>query len=131
MTVQATQAADELAGSQGEVSSHKLISLLMAGMLERVSQAKNCVADGNDADKEILLAKILAILNGLRASLNFNDGGEIAMNLNSLYEYMISQINDAESSNEESRVLDEVAALILEVKTGWDQIPVEETSALA
>lgn len=120
MTVEVTQAARELGSNN--VSPHKLISLLMAGTLERVSQAKSCIEEGDNDDKDILLGKIIAIIKGLRESLNFDEGGEIAVNLDSLYVYMLEQMVEAQNTPAEKAVLNEVERLMKEVKQGWDQI---------
>ena len=119
MAVSATKAAS--AFDRNNPDPHQLISLLMAGTLERVAQAKQCVVEGNDKEKYILVEKIIAIINGLRASLNFDQGGDIAVNLDSLYEYMLQRIYSAETVSDECEVLDEVAKLMAQVKSGWDE----------
>ena len=126
MSVKPTKAASQLSQKGEEPTPHQLISLLMAGMLERVNQAQKSILEGNDEDKEILLGKILAILNGLRSSLNFNTGGKIAHNLDALYVYMIERIYEAESPTQEHSALDEVAKLVEEVKAGWDEMRPEQ-----
>ncbi len=121
MTVLATNASKEL--MDGNASPHQLISLLMAGMLERVAQAKKSIIDGNSQDETVLLGKVVAIINGLRDSLNFEQGGEIAVNLDGLYEYMITRISEAEDAQGKSSALSEVEKLMGEVKSGWDGVP--------
>jgi len=121
MAVAKTQAANEL-HTADSVSPHKLISLLMAGTLERVSQAKQCIDGGNDADKMVLLGKIVAIVKGLRGSLDFKAGGDIAVNLDTLYAYMLSSLDGADTIEQQILALDEISNLMVEVKTGWDGI---------
>ncbi|PXC01275.1 flagellar protein FliS, partial [Pseudomonas aeruginosa] len=48
-------------------------------------------------------------------------GGELAGNLDRHYEYMIARLVEANTSNDTS-LLDEVSAQLLEVKSGWDGI---------
>ena len=122
MAVHPTKASKMIENCCDELTSHQLISLLMSGMLERIVQAKASIQSGNEQDKEILFDKIVAIINGLRSSLNFEGGGEIAMNLDILYTYMLEQLAVAESSEQELSVLEEVAMLVAEVKSGWDQM---------
>tara|TARA_R110000868_G_scaffold363597_1_gene625919 strand:+ start:248 stop:622 length:375 start_codon:yes stop_codon:yes gene_type:complete len=121
MAVAQTNAALVMQENSTDMTSHQVISLLLDGALERVAQAKKAIADGNDEDKLILLGKIKAIINGLRNSLNLQDGGDIADNLDALYEYMIGRINDA-STIEEYAVVTEVGKLLTEVKVGWDEL---------
>lgn len=121
MAIQATTAAKTLANEQCEISSHQLISLLMDGGLERISQAKVSISQGRQEDVELLLQKIVGIINGLRSSLNFEEGGEIAANLDSLYDYMLGRIGDS-SSEDKLNAVSEVGKLLTEVKVGWDQM---------
>ena len=123
MTVPATKASKEIV--DGNTSPHKLISLLMAGLLERTDQARHAIAEGNSQDETILFEKIVAIIHGLRDNLNFEQGGDIAVNLNYLYEYMLERIAKAielHDATEKLSVLAEVHGLMSEVKSGWDGV---------
>ena len=68
--------------------------------------------------------KLLAIINGLRNCLDFERGGEIALNLNDLYMYMAERLEDTEG-DAHLLALTEVRHLMLEVKAGWDNMPKE------
>lgn len=122
MGVAQTKAAKELMKADIEMSSHRLISLLMAGALERVEQATVCILNGDQDDKKVLIQKIIAILHGLQASLNYESGGEIAINLSALYDYMLDQVEAAQDDQALLAALGEVNKLVLEIKDGWDQI---------
>ena len=121
MAILQTKAAAELERSAATISSHRVISLLMDGALERVQQARECVEQGKDREKQLLVEKIIAIINGLRSSLNLNEGGDIAINLDSLYDYMLARISSADDDNE-ALIFSEVSKLIEELKSGWDAI---------
>lgn len=123
MAIQATRAAKALKNNQGAISSHELISLLMAGGLERIQQAKQSLSKGEDDDAEILLRKTVDIIKGLQNSLNFESGGDIAANLDSLYHYMIGRITENEAADPVAAV-EEVGKLLSEVKVGWDKMDV-------
>ena len=56
-----------------------------------------------------------------RQALDHRQGGELAANLDGLYEYMTSRLLQANRNNEPA-LLEEVAALLREVKSGWDAI---------
>lgn len=124
MSVAQTNAAQAVQESSEELSSHQLISLLLDGALERVAQAKASVAAGDEESKLIYGTKLVGIINGLRGSLNMDQGGEIAVSLDSLYDYMVNRISSAEEA-EEMEVLGEVGQLLQEVKDGWDGIETE------
>lgn len=128
MAIQATSAAQAIEKNPNEVDSYQLISLLMAGGLERIQQAKQSLAEGNEQDSEVLITKLLGIINGLRSSLNFEQGGEIAVNLDNLYDYMINRI-DSSAEEEKLAAMSEVGELLTEVKGGWDDMTVEAAEA--
>ena len=104
-----------------EASPHRLIQLLMQGGLDRIYQAMGAIEFGRVAEKGELIGKSIAIVGGLREALDFNEGGEIAQNLDRLYEYMIMRLTDANRKNDPS-LLGEVADLLREIKLAWDQI---------
>lgn len=105
-----------------DASPHRLVQMLMEGMLEKVALAKGNMANNNIASKGENISKAIAIIGGLQSSLNIDAGGEIAENLNSLYDYMANRLVIANLHNDEA-ILDEVASLMVEIKIGWDGIP--------
>lgn len=104
-----------------DASPHRLIQMLMEGGLSRLAQAKGAMERGQVALKGELLGKAIAIIGGLREGLDLRQGGELAANLDSLYEYMSSRLLQANRSNDVA-IIDEVASLLREVKSGWDGI---------
>ena len=68
---------------------------------------------GADPGKGILIGKAIGIIGGRSAKLDSERGGELAGNLDRLYEYMIARLVEANTSNDTS-LLDEVSALLLE-----------------
>lgn len=111
-------------GLQAQVATadpHQLIRMLMQGGIDRVIQAKGALERGVLAEKGELIGKSIAIIGGLREVLDFEAGGEIAVNLDRLYDYMIRRLTEANLKNDPS-LLEEVANLLREVKAGWDGI---------
>ena len=104
-----------------DASPHRLIQMLFEGGLARLAQAKGALERGQTSLKGELLGKAIAIIGGLREGLDHQQGGEIAATLDSLYEYMVSRLVEANVNNDVALV-DEVAGLLREVKTGWDGI---------
>ncbi|ALS10158.1 flagellar export chaperone FliS [Pseudomonas aeruginosa] len=104
-----------------DANPHRLIQLLMQGGLERLAQARGAMEREQIPEKGILIGKAIGIIGGLREALDSERGGELAGNLDRLYEYMIARLVEANTSND-TNLLDEVSALLLEVKSGWDGI---------
>ena len=104
-----------------DASPHRLVQMMMEGVLEKIALAKGNVNRNEIASKGVNITKAINIVAGLRASLNIELGGEIAVNLDRLYDYMIRQLMKANVKNDES-VLDEVSGLMIDIKSSWDAI---------
>jgi flagellar secretion chaperone FliS len=107
-----------------DASPHRLMQMLMEGALEKIALAKGNMANRHIAGKGENISKAITIIGGLQSSLNHETGGEIAKNLNNLYDYMSQRLVVANLHNDEN-ILDEVAGLMVEIKMGWDAIPDE------
>lgn len=104
-----------------DATPHRLIQMLMEGGLSRIAQARGALSREQLSLKGELIGKAIAIVGGLRESLDLQKGGEIAENLDRLYQYMISRLVEANVRNEEAPLL-EVADLLRNVKESWDAI---------
>lgn len=123
MAVAQTKAALVMQEQAEQLTSHQVISLLMDGAIERASGLIMAIHAGNEENRDILNAKLKAIINGLRQSLDFELGGAVAQNLASLYEYMIERLTVTERDQDQLlAAVTETRRLISEVKSGWDNM---------
>ncbi len=102
-------------------SPHRLVQMLMEGALEKVAAAKGHMARGEIEGKGRQIGWAISIVDGLRASLDSEGGTEIAGNLNALYDYVLRKLLEANINND-AAALDEVTALLVTLKQGWDGI---------
>ncbi|MFB1010443.1 MAG: flagellar export chaperone FliS [Thiopseudomonas sp.] len=100
---------------------HRLIQMLMEGGLTRLAQARGAMEREQTALKGELIGKAIGIVGGLRQGLDLEKGGEIAINLDRLYDYMTRRLMEANVQNDPA-ILEEVSSLLREVKSGWDAI---------
>ncbi len=105
-----------------DATPHRLVQMLMEGVLEKIALAKGNIGRKEVAKKGENISKAITIVGGLQASLNKEVGGELSENLSNLYDYMTRRLIIA-NIRSDARILDEVADLMLEVKAGWDVIP--------
>ncbi len=105
-------------------SPHKVIQMLMAGAIERLVQGKAAMEQGNIPLKGERLGKALDIIISLRNCLSMDEGGDIATNLDAIYDFMIREIVTANKDNL-VKPIDDVVELLREIKVAWDQIPSE------
>jgi len=111
-------------GQVEEANGHELIRLLLETLSVRITEAKTCIQEDDIGEKIVRLTKALNILDGLRMSLNIEKGGEIASNLDDLYDYMQRQLIQSNAHNDIA-ILDEVKGLVEEIKSAWVLIPQE------
>jgi len=112
-------------GTQAGIDSaspHRLIQMLMEGALDKLAIAKGHITQGNIAGKGAHISWAIAIIDGLKTSLDKSAGGDIAENLDALYEYMQKTLLEANLNNNIEQV-EEVSQLMLTIKDGWDNIP--------
>jgi flagellar protein FliS len=107
-----------------DASPHRLIAMLLDGALDRVASARGAMERGDTATQGSLIGKTITILDNMRVSLDHEQGGELAGRLAALYDYMQRRLLEA-SRRTDTAILDEVASLLREIKTGWDGIPAE------
>lgn len=112
-------------GAQTSVESatpHRLIQMLLEGALEKINLARGYMQRGETAMKGTHISWAISIIDGLRMSLDKEAGGEIAANLDALYDYMGRRLVEANLHNDEA-ILNEVSGLLIEIKSAWDAIP--------
>jgi flagellar protein FliS len=102
-------------------SPHRLIQMLMEGALDKIAIAKGYLARGQMEQKGKHIGWAISIVGGLRSSLDLDRGGEIARNLDDLYDYMDRRLVTANVENS-IEILDEVTALLRQIKEAWDAI---------
>ncbi|WP_417438303.1 flagellar export chaperone FliS [Idiomarina sp.] len=104
---------------------YQLVQMLMAGVLENLNYAKGAIQRKDLEKKSHYLSKAQAIVDSLRYSLDDTAGSDAAGNLRELYMYMSTRIADA-SIELDVDIINEVARLMLDIKSAWDQIPMEQ-----
>jgi flagellar protein FliS len=112
-------------------SPHKLIVMLFDGALTTLSIALTEMHARNIAAKGRAISKAIRIIEeGLRASLDKSAGGELAGNLDSLYEFISSRLVQANLENKPEYIA-EAQRLLGELRGAWLAIDPEAAARQA
>ncbi len=101
---------------------HRLIVLLFDGAESALQQALVQLEANDFAGKSDSLMKAIdIILSGLSASLNTEEGGDLANNLKALYDYMVSRLVHA-NIHKDPAAIREVQRLLGEISGAWREM---------
>lgn len=111
---------------------HRLVLLLFSGAQAAMGKARIAMQDKQIAAKGEAISKAIDIIsNGLKASLDFENGGDIAPKLEALYDYMVFRLLHANLRND-LKALEEVSGLLEEIHSAWREItPGQQQQAVA
>ncbi|MCX7205162.1 MAG: flagellar export chaperone FliS [Proteobacteria bacterium] len=110
-------------------SPHQLIVLLFEGAIKAIQLGKIYMQQGLIAQKGAAISKAIAIIeDGLRLALDKENGGELAENLDALYDYISFELLQANINNVPER-LDEMLNLLDQLKDAWLSIGFTKTES--
>jgi flagellar protein FliS len=110
-----------------DADPHQLIHMLLDGALGKLSIVKGLMKRKDTTNKGQIIGQAISIVSGLRLSLDMEAGGDIAVNLDNLYEYIERRLLEANLKND-TGIIDEVVLLLREIKSAWESIPEESRS---
>ena len=100
---------------------HRLIQMLYEGLLKNLANAKGALQNDQHELLSVSIKKASNILIGLEEGLDFEKGGEIALNLQSLYQYMQTELLLAQTERNAEK-FQALITLVVELKSAWDTI---------
>lgn len=101
---------------------HQLILMLFEGAQEALAKARMHMRHHEVAEKGQMISKAIMIIDhGLKASLDMNAGGDLAIKLQALYDYMTHRLLAANIQNN-PEIVNEVNGLLSELHGAWKEI---------
>lgn len=94
---------------------------LYEGALRFIRSARSAQEAGQVASRATSIGKALAIVSELQNSLNLEEGGEIARNLDALYFYVTDRLLEANVRGT-TQPLDEASSVLATLNEGWVEI---------
>lgn len=108
----------ELASRVGEATPHALVALLYEELLDALDIIIAFTKSGSTATGSVHLTKARSILVALEASLDFENGGELAPVLARIYRSAGRELNDA-LNDDDCKKLTELRAAISNIAYAW------------
>ncbi|MDR7927850.1 flagellar export chaperone FliS [Acidithiobacillus thiooxidans] len=115
-TAAAMQAYKQV-GNQG-ISSDRLVLLGLEGILEYSRRARLAIQTKDLSVKADSMDKAYQLTAHLLASVNFEQGGEIAKNLDSLYRFLLNQLAQA-NIFDDLQALDACQLVLVDLRDAW------------
>ena len=105
-----------------DANPHQLVQMLLDGAIGKIAVVKGLMLRGETAEKGKVIGQSISIVGGLRSSLDMKAGGDLAANLDDIYEYIERRLLESNLKNDVT-ILDEATSLLREIRTAWVAIP--------
>ena len=102
---------------------HQLVLIMFEGLMDELVRAKSHIQAKRYEQKAHSINRCIDILNALSSALNIEQGGELAANLASLYDYAVRCLYEASHQLSVDKVT-EVELLLTEIEAGWREMAV-------
>lgn len=123
-----TYQAANLESQVAAASANTLITMLLDGALVRIARAKRHVERGEKQLQGEVIGKVIDIVASLDSYLDHEKGGEVSKNLESLYDYIVRQLFQANLKSDIG-ALEESEKLLGEIRAGWTEMDKQQRDA--
>ena len=108
-------------------NQHELVRMLFHGTVDAMISAEGFFSTGEIQERGVAISKAQKILFALRSTLDHQRGGELARNLDSVYDYCIRQLTVAHASNDIEKLI-EARALMIQIREAWEVMPLNRAA---
>ena len=105
-------------------SPHQLMLMLFDGAIEAMSFTIGAIQNENFELRSKQNTRSITIINGMRECLDMEMGGELAGNLDSLYQYMTQELFRASFKND-ADTIQNIQTMLKDIRGSWEKIPLD------
>lgn len=104
-----------------DATPHQLTALLFKALLDKLAIAEGAISRGDVPARCDAISKATNIVMELKSTLDLENGGDVANELDRLYEFSVSELLDANSQKSIDKIRS-VRAVISQINEAWIQI---------
>ena len=104
-----------------DATPHQLTALLFKAVLDKLAIAEGAISRGDVPARCDAISKATNIVIELKSTLDLENGGDVASELDRLYEFSINELLDANSQKSIEKIRS-VRAVISQINEAWIQI---------
>lgn len=104
-----------------DATPHQLTALLFKALLDKLAIAEGAISRGDVPSRCDAISKATNIVMELKSTLDLENGGDVANELDRLYEFSVSELLDANSQKSIDKIRS-VRAVISQINEAWIQI---------
>ncbi|MGL6315317.1 flagellar export chaperone FliS [Vibrio sp. WXL103] len=99
-------------------SPYQLVLMMIEGFLDTLTRAEAHMDAKRVREKGESIARCLDIIGGLNSALDMDRGGEMAAQMNRLYDFCSLRLFEASTQNDPTK-LSEVRTVMTNIQEGW------------
>ncbi|MEZ7892852.1 MAG: flagellar export chaperone FliS [Candidatus Wallbacteria bacterium] len=108
----------------------QLVCMLYDGAIKFANMALMGIKENNLEKKTVNIIKVEKIVDELRNTLNFDKGGEVAKNLEKLYNFIYNYLIEANRDSDFAK-LEHVIKMLLSLRESWQTLSKNSTQPAA
>ena len=108
----------EVEAKAAAASPYQLVLMLVDGFMDNLTRAEGHMDANRLKEKGESIGKCIDIIGGLNSALDMRQGGELAQQMNQLYDFCTMRLFEASVHNDADK-LAEVRSIMGNIQQGW------------
>ena len=108
----------------------QIVVLLYDAAIQSIELTRRAIETNNLPDKARFIGRAISIVGELDSVLDYEQGGDIAKSLHRLYDYVLSELVEANAKHMSAR-LDGPARCLMTLREAWREVAAQQQTPLA